>query len=98
VTVFIHDRHATDVVTLHHVQRFAHRAVLPNGNGVDNHSRFGTFHLVDLFGLALDAQVFVNHPNAALLRDGNGQRCFRHCIHGGRAERDLQTNAPRELS
>ena len=97
MSVSVNDRHAADVIALHHVQGFPNRTVLWNCHGIDDHSRFRSFDLVNFLGLALDAQVLVNNANAALLRDGDCQRSFRYGIHRGRAKRDLQANAAREL-
>ena len=95
--VFIDDGHTADVITLHDVERFAHRTVLTNRDRIDDHAGFGTLHFVDFFGLALDAQILVHHADAALLCDRDRQRCFGDGVHRGRTERNLQANSAGEL-
>ena len=95
--VFVDYRDAADVITLHHVERFAHRTVLPDGHRIDDHAGFRSFHFVDFFGLPFDAQVLMNHADAALLRDSNRQGRFGDGVHRGGAKRYLQANAPSEL-
>ena len=97
VAVFINHRHAADVITLHHVERFAHRAVLPDRHRIHDHAGFRAFHFVDFFGLPFDTQVLMNYADAALLRDSDRQRRFGDGVHRGRAKRYLQANAPSEL-
>ena len=97
VPVFINHRHAADVITLHHVERFAHRPVLTNRDRIDDHAGFRSLHLVNFFGLARDAQVLMNDADAALLCDGYPERGFGDCIHGRGTDRNLQANAAGEL-
>ena len=95
--VFVDYGDAADVITLHHVERFAHRTVLPDRYRIDNHAGFRALHFVDFFGLPLDTQVLMNHADAALLRDRDRQRRFGYGVHRRGAERYLQANAPSEL-
>src|SRR5438132_1667934 len=97
MAIFVDDRYAADVITLHHIQRFAHWTVLPDRYRIDDHAGFRALHLVDLFGLPFDTQVLMNHADAALLRDSDRQRRFGHGVHRGGAKRYLQANAPSEL-
>src|SRR5713101_5678102 len=97
MAVLVDHRDAADVITLHDVQRFAYRTVLPDGYRIDNHAGFRTFHFVDLFGLPFDTQVLMNHADTALLCDGDRQRRFGDGVHRGGANRYLQANAPSEL-
>src|SRR6185312_13642327 len=98
VTIFVYDRHAADVVSLHHQQSLTHRTVGPNSHGIDNHPRLGAFNFVNFFSLALDAHVAMNHANAALLSQRDRKCCFRDRVHGRGAQWDLQSNIPCQLS
>ncbi len=89
MTVFVHNRHAADVKTLHHLERFAHRTIGTDRNRIDDHSRFRAFYFIDFFGLPFDGQVLVNDADAALLRERDCQGCFSHGVHRRRAERNL---------
>src|SRR5580765_3904624 len=54
VSVFIDDRYAADVITLHYIEGFTHGTVLPNSYRIDDHPGFGSFHFVHFFSLALN--------------------------------------------
>ena len=83
--------------TLHHLQCFTHRTIWSNRNWINDHSGFRPLNFVDLLSLPLDAHVFVNDTDAALLCQGNCQRRFRHGVHGRRAKWNLESNVSSEL-
>ena len=95
--VFIDDGHAADLVTLHHGQRLRDGAVGANRHGINDHARLRAFHFIDLFRLPRDGEIFVNHADAALLRNRNRERGFGDGIHRRRAERNAQRDAARKL-
>src|SRR5438552_1963581 len=64
---------ARDAVLGHDFESLAKSDVWRNGDGVDDHARFGPFHAVDFFALTVDGHVAVNDADAALARDGNGE-------------------------
>ena len=45
-----------------------------------------------MFGLLLDGQIAVDDADAARLRHGDGQRRFRHRVHGRGDQRDGEFN------
>src|SRR5207245_1940851 len=98
VACFIDHGYAADVISLHYLQSFAHRPLWPNRYRIHNHARFGAFDFVDLFSLPFDTQISVDDPDASLLRERDGQRCFRNSVHGGGAEGNLQPDVASELS
>ena len=73
---------ARDAVLGHDFESLAKSDVWRNGDGVDDHARFGPFHAVDFFALTVDGHVAVNDADAALARDGNGEAGFRDSVHG----------------
>ena len=58
----------------HDFQRFAQCDVRRNRHRIHDHAAFRALHAVHFFGLAVDGHVAVHDANAALLRDGDGQR------------------------
>src|SRR5205085_3591989 len=88
---------AADLVALHRDERFRDGPVGADRHRVNDHARLGALHLVNLFRLSFDGKIFVHHADAALLRDGDGERGFGDRVHRGRAERDAQTYVAREL-
>jgi len=98
VSSLIYYRNAADMKSLHYLKRFAHGSIGANRDRVDDHSRLRSFYFVDFLGLPFDAQVLVNHADAALLRKRNGERGFGYRVHRSRAKWNLQTDVARKLS
>jgi hypothetical protein len=91
-------RHARDAIPFHQLQRIRYFLVGRDGNRIDDHAAFAALHLVHFFSLALHGHVAVDDPDAALLRERNGQVRFRHRIHGRADNRNIQADAPGEAS
>ena len=94
--ILINDRDAADVITLHHVKRVAHRAVLPNGYRIDNHSALAAFYAVALFGLPLDRHIAVNDSDPALLGECDGEVRLGYRIHRGRDDGNVESDVARQ--
>ena len=88
---------AADLVPLHQHLRVGQRGGGQDGDGVDDHAAFEPFHGADRIGLLLDAQVPVQHADAAQLRHDDRHVGFRHRVHGGRQDRDVQLDRARDL-
>jgi hypothetical protein len=92
VPAFGGHRNAGDAKLLHQFERVGDRLVGADGDGIDNHAALGALHAVDLLHLPFERHVAVNDADAALLGEGDGQVCFRHRVHGGADDRNLQGN------
>ena len=77
------NRNAGNAMRLHQGQRFGQGCLRADGHRIDDHAALELLDLVDLFGLLFRGQIAVNDADAAGLRHGNGEPCFRHRIHGG---------------
>ena len=91
------DGHAGDLVLAHDLKGVTDSVGGRHGDGVDDHAAFRTLHLVDFIGLLLDGQVAMNNPEAALLGERDRHVRFRHGVHGGAYDGDVQTDVAREL-
>ena len=80
----------------HQFQRLGNFAFRLNRHRVHNHAALTALHAVDFFGLAFNRHIAVNHPNATLLRQGNGHVRFGYGIHGGTEQRNFELNFWRE--
>ena len=61
-----------------------------HGNRVDDHTALRAFDFIDFGSLLFDAEVFVNDANAPFLRQGNGEGCLSHRIHGRTHQRNVE--------
>ena len=89
-------RHAGDPVAGHQLLRGGDGQVRADGDGVHDHAALTAFHAVHFFGLPRDGHVAVDDSDAALLRQRDGQVRFRHGIHGGRDDGDVQRDLARQ--
>ncbi len=85
----LRDRDAGNAIALHHVQGVGDFLVRRDGDGVDDHAALTTLDAVDFFSLPVNGHVAVNHADAALLRERNGDVRFRDRIHRGADDRDV---------
>ena len=86
------DRNARDPIALHQGLRSGDGGFRADGDGVDDHAAFTAFDAVDFFGLAGDRQVAVDDSNAALLRQSDREVRLGDGIHGGRNDRNIQSD------
>ena len=89
--------YATDVILCHHGERIAHVLASLNGHGVVYHAVLGTLHDAHLPCLLFNRHVLVYHADAAFACYGDGHRSFRHCVHRGCNERDVQCDVTCKL-
>jgi hypothetical protein len=90
LAIRLHHRDAGDAVTLHHAERILQRLVGPDGQRVHHHARLVLLHQAHFVGLALDVEVAVHDADAARLRHRDRQTRFRHRVHGGGDQRNVQ--------
>ena len=69
---------------------FLHGHLRRDGDRVFQNPRLKAFDLGDFRRLLLRAQVFMHDPDTALLCQGDGQTSFRHGIHGGGKQRQIE--------
>ena len=74
-------RNTTDAMLLHQSQRITQGFIGGNRQGIHYHPCFKSFDRRDLFGVVIDAHVFVDNPKPAQLRHGDGQGAFGNGIH-----------------
>jgi hypothetical protein len=67
-----------------------------DGDGVHDHPALTAFHAVHFFDLPLDGHVAVDDSNAPLLGQGDCEMRFRHGIHGGGNDGDIECDFARE--
>ncbi len=96
-SVGVGDRDATDAVFFHQIERFGDHGFRVQGDGIDDHACFRTFHGAYLIGLVGNAHVLVDHADTTLSGDSDSQVFIRHSVHGSRNDRDIQTDFAGEL-
>ena len=64
----IDHRHPGDAVLLHQFEYLPHLLVRVDGHRIDDHAAFAALDLVDFLRLILNAEVAVQHAQAALAR------------------------------
>ncbi len=84
------DGQARNLVLVHDVEGLAERDIRGDGDRVDDHAAFRTFHAVDFLALPVDGHVLVHDADAALAGDGDGQARFRNRVHGRGRQGDVQ--------
>ncbi len=90
------DRNAGDPEAAHHVERFGDPLVRLHRHRVDDHAAFRALHTVDFFRLAIDRHIAMDRADAALLRERNREVRFRHRVHGGGSDRNIQRDISRK--
>ena len=63
--VFGDHRQTRNLVIAAQIIVFADSRTSTDGDGIDNHTRFGTFHAINMRRLVLDRKVAVNHTHTA---------------------------------
>jgi hypothetical protein len=77
-------------VVLHQLQRIGQRRFRPDGQRVHHHAAFVAFDAPHMLGLFFDGEVFVDHPHAAGLRHGDGERGLGDGVHRGGNQRNAK--------
>ncbi len=75
--------HSGNLVLLHYLQRLGDLLPGAHRHRIDNHACFRPLDPVDLLSLLVDRHVLVNHTEATLLRDRDGEPCRRDRVHRG---------------
>ena len=88
------DRHARDAIAPHDFQRIGNLLVRGDSHRVDDHAALTALDAVHFLGLALDGHVAVNDPDAALLRQCDGQMRLGNGVHGGADNRNIEGDIP----
>ena len=88
--IFVGDGHAADAVAAHQSLGVGKQVMRAQGEGVHDHARLAALDLVHLFGLVGDAQVAVDHAQAALPGQGNGQLGLADRVHGRAEDGNVQ--------
>ena len=89
-------RHAGDAVGAGQFDKLGNAGILLDGDRVFHHTGLVLLDAPHLSGLLGDAHAFMNDADAALLRHGDGQAGFRHRVHGGGNQRQIQLDRPGE--
>lgn len=93
----VHHRKAAHAQLVRQVADLPHGVLGRDDHRIAQHARFMALDFGHLRGLLLRREVFVNDAHAAFLRHGNGQARFRHRIHRGGQQRQIQADVAGEL-
>ena len=86
-----------DAQLLRQLKHLQHRVLWRDHHGITQHAGFIALDLGHVRCLLLRCEVFVHDADAALLGDGDSQACFRHSVHGGGHERQVQLDVAGEF-
>jgi hypothetical protein len=86
----IHHRQAGNAIAARQGEHFAHAHGRRHGDRVLQHAGFETLDLGHFGGLCLGVEVLVHDADAAFLGQGDGQAGFRHRVHGGGKQRQVE--------
>ena len=87
---FLDDRDAADPVRLHQLERVGERLVGRHGDRIDHHSAFEALDLAHRGRLLLDAEIAVEHADAAELRQRDRHVRLGHRVHRRGQDRDVE--------
>ncbi len=85
------------MIFLHHFQSIKHSGTALNGHRIVNHAVFGTLYGMNLSSLLVNAHILVDHADTTLTRYGYGKGSFCHGIHGGRHQRNIESDVSGKL-
>ena len=86
----IHDRNTGDAVLSHQVFGFLKGIVRSEREGIRDDAVLGALDLVDFFRLRFDRHVLVDDADSALACHSDGHTVFRHRIHAGAHDRNVE--------
>ena len=92
----VHHRKAGDVVAVLQRLRIGERLVGAQGDGVVDDPAFKPLDAAHLVRLRLGGQVAVDHADPARLRHGDRHPAFRHRVHRGTDQRDVERDPCRQ--
>ena len=96
-TSAVHYRHTGDALGAGEFDDGTDRLVGRYRDGIRDDAGFVLLHAQHFTGLRIGGHVFVNDADATFLRQRDGEAGFSDGVHGGRDERDVQTDAAGEL-
>ncbi len=90
-------RDAADAMARHQLLRLGQRCLRRDRDRVHHHAAFEALDRADGIGLFLDRQIAMQHAKPAELRHDDRHIRFRHRIHGGGKDRDIEPDFLRHL-
>jgi hypothetical protein len=96
-TARFHDREAGHAQVVGQLHDLTHRCLGRNHHRIAQHAGFIALDLGHLGRLLLRREVLVDDADAAFLGNGDGQPRFRHRVHGGRDQGQVQADVAGEL-
>ena len=84
------DGNAADPVGLHQLERFGQRLLRSHGDRVDDHAAFEALDLADRDRLLFEAEVAMQHADAAELGQSDRHVGFGHRVHRGGQDRNVE--------
>ena len=90
------DRNAGDTVGAHQFHRVGQGGVRADGQRIDHHAAFELLDLPHFLRLLFRREVAVDDAHATGLRHGDGEAGFRHRIHRGRQDRQVENDLLRQ--
>src|SRR6266576_2212128 len=94
----IDDGQFFDAVFCEEPLRFIEGPVGTERDRIHDHAGFAALHAVHFGGLAVDRHVLVDDADATLARHGDCHLRFRHGVHGGGDDRNVERNGAREAT
>ena len=85
---------ATDAVLFHQFLGIGDGSLYSEGDWIDDQPAFTSFHFPYLLGLIIDAHILMEDPNSSFTGEGDRHVGFRHSVHGGGDEGDVQGDVP----
>jgi hypothetical protein len=81
----------------HHLQGISDGTVRRNCDRINDHPALGSLHLIHLGGLRFNRKITMNHPDASLLRDGDGQMRLGDRVHRRAGDGNIQPHMARKI-
>ena len=94
---FLRNGHAGNMVLVHEFIRIGQGIVRSQVDRVHNDAMLGTLDQLHFPGLFINAHILVNDADTAFTGHGNGHFRFRHRIHAGTHNRNIETDMSCEV-
>ena len=92
----IRDRDPADAMLGHDFLSLPQRCIRVDGDGIDHHAAFIPLYRANSGGLFIDLEIAVKNADPTQLRHGDGHVGFRHRVHRGRDDGDIQCDFARQ--